>query len=244
MTTQPSESARGLMAFWANIAVEHQPAYQRWHNAEHIPERVSIPGFVRGLRYRSVQDETRFLMYYETEGPEVLTSEAYLSALNRPTERTRAALKWFRNPMRNVYALSATWGHRPRSAAPIVAAARFAERTVWTDRVEPSVPLEIPLALHGCGTRRFRVYRLDPAGSGMRTSEASLHGARSGLSGGLLLLESDDLQLLDSSTAWASLDAAVRNWAEEEGLAGVEALEVSSLEFALESDRYQKDATE
>ena len=100
------------MAFWANIAAEHQPAYQRWHNAEHIPERLSITGFVRGFRYRSVQDDTRFLMYYETEGPEVLTSEAYLGALNRPTERTRAALKWFRSPMRNVYTLSATWGHR------------------------------------------------------------------------------------------------------------------------------------
>lgn len=231
------------MAFWANVAAEHQPAYQRWHNAEHIPERLGIAGFVRGFRYRSVQDDTRFLMYYETEGPEVLTSEAYLSALNRPTGRTRAALKWFRSPMRNVYALSATWGHRPRSAAPIVVAARFAQRIAWSDRVEPSVALEIPQALYGCGARRFREYRLDPAGSAMRTSEASLHGARSGLTGGLLLLENDYLQLLDSPTAWASVDAAMRNWAKEAGLSGVEEVEVSSLEFVLESEQNQNDAT-
>jgi hypothetical protein len=233
------------MAFWANVAAEHQPAYQRWHNAEHVTERLRIQGFVRGHRYRSVKDETRFLMYYETDGPEVLTSEAYLAALNRPTERTRAALTWFRNPMRNVYALYATWGHRPRTPAPIVVTARFVDCTAWNDYVRPSVSLGIPPALCGYGVRRLREYRLDPAGSAMRTSEASLHGARSGLTGGLLLLESDDLQLLDSSMAWASLDAAMRNWAEKEGLAGVEEVEVSSLEFALESERHQKkDTTE
>lgn len=244
MTTHASDSTRGLMAFWANVAAEHQPAYQRWHNAEHIPERVGIPGFVRGLRYRSVRDDTRFLMYYETEGPEVLTSEPYLSALNRPTERTRAALQWFRNSMRNAYVLRATWGHRPRSAAPIVVAARFAKGPAGTERPEPSVLPGIPPALGGCGARRLREYGLDPAGSGVRTSEASLHGARSGSAGGLILLESDDLQLLDSPTAWASLDAAMRNWAEVKGLVGVEEVEVSSLEFALEREREPRDADE
>lgn len=237
MNADESDSARGLMAFWANVAAEHQPAYQRWHNAEHVAERLRIQGFVRGHRYRSVKDETRFLMYYETDGPEVLTSEAYLAALNMPTERTRTALTWFRNPVRNVYALYATWGHGPRTPASIVVTARFVDRTAWNGYVRPSVSLGIPPALFGYGVRRLREYRLDPDGSAMRTSEASLHGARSGLTGGLLLLESDDLQLLDSSMAWASLDAAMRNWAEKEGLAGAEEIEVNSLEFALESER-------
>ena len=73
----------------------------------------------------------------------------------------------------------------------------------------------------------------------MRTSEASLHGARSGLTGGLFLLETMTYSSLTLPRRGHRLGAAMRNWAREAGLSGVEAIEVSSLEFVLESERHQ-----
>ena len=44
--------ATGLMAFWSDIDDDYVLRYQEWHNCEHVPERVAIPGFLRGRRYR------------------------------------------------------------------------------------------------------------------------------------------------------------------------------------------------
>ncbi len=213
--------ARSLMAFWANIAIPNQPGYLRWHNAEHIPERLSVPGFLHARRYRSVRDPSRFLMYYETAGPEVLTSEAYLAALNRPTDRTRQALPWFEQPLRNAYDLAADWGARPARVAPIVVACLIPPGSALPAATGADAPAAaVPAPLTGFGIQRARLYRLEPAGSGVRTREASIHGAASGDSGGLLLAESDDLRLLDDPEAWAGLERTLSAWLNEIGIAG------------------------
>ena len=38
-------SARGLLAIWANVDPDYQLEFVRWHNCEHVPERVAIPGY-------------------------------------------------------------------------------------------------------------------------------------------------------------------------------------------------------
>ena len=126
MTTADLSQAKGLMVFLANFEPQHQQAYRQWHNAEHIPERVGIPGFLLGRRYLQVDDATRFLMCYDTLGEQVLVSDAYLHALNHPTPWTRQALTWFRNPDRNVYTLRASRAAAaPSAAAPVMIWRRF-----------------------------------------------------------------------------------------------------------------------
>ncbi len=44
--------SKGLMGFWADIDEDYVLRFQEWHNYEHIPERVGIPGFNAGRRYR------------------------------------------------------------------------------------------------------------------------------------------------------------------------------------------------
>ena len=47
-------SSLKLMAFWTDIEVGYIPYFQEWHYCEHIPERISIPGFNVGRRYRGM----------------------------------------------------------------------------------------------------------------------------------------------------------------------------------------------
>lgn len=100
----------GFMGFWSNIDPTYQLTYQKWHNCEHMPERVSIPGFIEGRRYRSSDDTSEFFMCYVTQAPEVLRSESYLAALNRPTPWTQEALTRFLNPRRTLFRCVATAG--------------------------------------------------------------------------------------------------------------------------------------
>ncbi|MBT5264418.1 MAG: hypothetical protein HOL85_06290 [Rhodospirillaceae bacterium] len=80
---------KGVAAIWHNVAPEFQADYNHWHCHEHVPERVGIPGFLRGRRYVAIEGEPEFFHFYETDGLDTLTSTAYLERLNNPTEWTR-----------------------------------------------------------------------------------------------------------------------------------------------------------
>jgi hypothetical protein len=41
-------NSQGLLAFWADIDSDYVLRFQQWHNCEHMPERLSIPGFLGG----------------------------------------------------------------------------------------------------------------------------------------------------------------------------------------------------
>jgi len=46
-----SLAGQGVVAIWNGIAPEGRAEFFEWHNREHMPERVGIPGFRRGRRY-------------------------------------------------------------------------------------------------------------------------------------------------------------------------------------------------
>ena len=50
----------GVAAIWHDIAPEGEDDYHHWHCHEHVPERVSIPGFLRGRRYAGVSGTPRY----------------------------------------------------------------------------------------------------------------------------------------------------------------------------------------
>lgn len=229
----PGGSTEGLMAFWSDIALARQPAYQRWHNNEHIPERLSIPGFVRGRRYRSVMNELRFLMYYDTTSLRVLTSTAYLDRLNAPTPRTRDALRWFERPTRTAYTLLAAHGPVERRAPPVIAVASFAPPAAGAGATRAAALERLAAAT---AAERVLEYRLDDAGSTISTGEAAVHGAAPSAMGGLLVLHSRNLALLDDAAAWSALHDAIGQWAAQSAIQAAPTPEVYSLEFALQHD--------
>ena len=91
---------RAVLAFWHDIAAGGDGDFNHWHTEEHIPERVGIPGFLRGRRYEAVAEGPRYFNLYETDSLDVLGSPAYVERLQHPTPWTQRALPLFRNSKR------------------------------------------------------------------------------------------------------------------------------------------------
>ncbi|HEY7141057.1 MAG TPA: hypothetical protein VIE44_13210 [Methylomirabilota bacterium] len=101
---------QGVLAIWHTITPEGEAEYWRWHDREHIPERVGVPGFLRGRRYRSLERSLDYLDLYEVENPETLRSAPYLARLNDPTPWTRKMVPHFLNTLRVGYRVAASAG--------------------------------------------------------------------------------------------------------------------------------------
>lgn len=188
----------GLMAFWADIDAEYMARFREWHNCEHMPERVSVPGFVAGRRYVAVGDSVGVLMMYETEDAAVLGSDAYLARLNDPTPWTRQSLPHFHNPSRNIYSLVEDAGATDFVAAPYMITVRC-NGAVGADDVRQIKGI--------AGVGRVRLYAIDEATTGIETAERQIYAA-SGMPAvreRLLLIEAAMAELpavAQAATAW------------------------------------------
>ena len=85
-------AAAMLLSF--DIAPEAIDEHDHWHTHEHLPERLAIPGFLRGTRWVALRGQPRYLVLYEVAQLATLTSDAYLARLNSP--RSRAWRRWRR----------------------------------------------------------------------------------------------------------------------------------------------------
>ena len=99
----------GAMVFWHDVA-EGEDDYKDWHSNEHMTERVGIPGFLRGRRACSVHGAPAYLILYEVDSVEVLTSTAYLERLNHPSPWTQRVLARYRNSNRTLCRTEGSWG--------------------------------------------------------------------------------------------------------------------------------------
>ena len=97
-----SLAGRGIVAIWHDILPEGRQEFYEWHNREHMPERMGIPGFRRGRRYIAVRGTPQFFCFYEGENLDVVAGPDYLQRLNNPSEWTRRMMPYFRNMSRSV----------------------------------------------------------------------------------------------------------------------------------------------
>jgi len=97
-----SLSGLGVVAIWHDITEEGRANFYEWHDREHIPERVGIPGFLRGRRYIAVSGTPQYFNLYEVRDRAVLTGSDYLTRLNNPTDWTSRSTKDFRNTSRSL----------------------------------------------------------------------------------------------------------------------------------------------
>lgn len=97
-------AGEGAVAIWNDIEEAGREEFYAWHLHEHIPERVGIPGFLRGRRYRGADKATQpeFFTLYETLTFQVIQGTDYLARLNEPTNWTRAATSHFRATTRSL----------------------------------------------------------------------------------------------------------------------------------------------
>ena len=83
-----SPRAQGALLLLFDVADDAIAEHDDWHTHEHMPERLAIPGFLRGTRWTRTTPGPRYCVIYEVESPAVLGSPAYRARLDAPTPWT------------------------------------------------------------------------------------------------------------------------------------------------------------
>jgi hypothetical protein len=97
-----------LLSF--DVATEAIVEHDAWHTHEHLPERLSIPGFLRGTRWASARARPRYFVLYEVEHLAVLTSQSYMDRLNNPSPWTTRIMPHYRGMTRGFCSVSGSFG--------------------------------------------------------------------------------------------------------------------------------------
>ncbi len=103
----------GTAAMLLVFDIEHDAVaeHDRWHTQEHLTERLSIPGFLRGTRWFSDEGSVRhYMVLYEVANIGVLTSRAYLARLNDPTPWTQEIMPHYRGMRRGLCEVLGSFG--------------------------------------------------------------------------------------------------------------------------------------
>ena len=153
-----------------------------WHTHEHLPERLAIPGFLRGTRWIAAGGGPRYLVVYEVADLATLTSEAYLARLDAPSAWTTRVMPHYRGMRRGFCTVAASAGFGAGHAARLWrfatdAPGQAAWRRRWVDEVLPAW-----VATPGIGGAHL----LEGADTPRMTREQSLRGADAGVDGLLL----------------------------------------------------------
>lgn len=150
----------GFMIMWHDIAAEAEGDYHRWHTREHMPERLSLPGFLRGRRGVDWELEyQRYVTLYEAETLEAFISPEYLRSLNEPTPWTSRMAPHFRSFLRVACATLSSVGAGVGGAiatfrAKLPRSMTEADFTSAIDRLNPSImDLAAVTAVHCAGAR-------------------------------------------------------------------------------------------
>ena len=67
------------VTMWWDIPADVRAGWEEWHTVEHMPERVGIPGFLRGTRWVGVRDEGTYFVLYETAEAEGIKATVEVS---------------------------------------------------------------------------------------------------------------------------------------------------------------------
>lgn len=219
-----------VLAVWNNVDPDSEAEFNAWYIRDHLPDRVSLPGFRRGRRWLSVDGGPRYFTFYEIEDVAVMHSPAYTDSHENPTDWTRRIMPAFRDMNRSICRVTAKRHRGDGGVAGVVrltpADGGAAGLRRWiAETVLPAV-MEAPDMLSAC------LWELDAEASRMPdTAETRLRKGRDAVVDWVFLAEACRLEALEAvSTA---VDAAAAGAA---GAARVGALEPYRLLCGLDYD--------
>lgn len=187
---------RGAAAIWHNVRPEIEDDYNHWHCHEHVLERVSIPGFLRGRRYLAIDGEPRFFHFYETESLATLTSKPYLDRLDNPTPWTRRIGPEIRDNNRTLSEVVASFGHGLGAA---ILTARLSTGEGQGGRLEGwLVDAVLPGLVTRPGVVGAHLLRGDRAASETGTEEKALRETADEIADRVLLVEAIEPRFLEA----------------------------------------------
>ena len=109
---------KGFLLVTMQVPPAFEEEFNAWYDTEHLPERLSVPGFETALRFVCLSGYPRYLAMYDLTSPEVLDSSAYLKiafANSSPwTRRVLQRVRVYRAAGRQIYPGTAVTGTSPR----------------------------------------------------------------------------------------------------------------------------------
>jgi hypothetical protein len=95
----------GLLMVFADVDVEYDADYNAWYREEHLPERLSAPGFLDAALYQAVKGGPRYLAVYELESAAAMQTPEYQHMSQNPTDWTKHISPTVigRGTVRNIY---------------------------------------------------------------------------------------------------------------------------------------------
>ena len=133
------------IAMWWEMEPSMRREFEHWHSHEHFPERLSIPGFLRGSRWAQTDGGNGFFIMYELDRYATLSSPHYLERLNKPTPWSTKLMPYHANMVRSQcrvlesrggatarYALTLRLSPSPEKESDLRAYLKnFFDKTVW-----------------------------------------------------------------------------------------------------------------
>ena len=105
-----SGGGKAVLTIWVDIDPADDALFEHWHSREHVQERVSCPGWLRGSRFKGIERPGRYLLLYDAETTRAFESDVYYACLRNPSEMSRAVFPKFRNTWRTVCTVEQRWG--------------------------------------------------------------------------------------------------------------------------------------
>lgn len=219
-------SGTGCFVAWYDLKPGQEAEHDHWHTHEHMIERVAIPGFRRGFRYRSVAGSPRVCGLYHVDSIETLTSPAYLERLNNPTPWSSRSLPLFVGMNRTLCAVASSHGH---GIGGFLLSIQLAPRAGCADGLRGWIAGQ---ALPDCAARAglcgAHLLVADRTASQLGTKEKQLRGEPDRVADWVVLIEGYDLEAVEQ----AQIE-----------MVGSDGLTAHGAEQAMESGLYRLDFT-
>ncbi len=175
-----------------------------------MPERVGIPGFLRGRRYAAIEADLEFFNLYEALSVETLKSQDYTTRVNAPTPWTLSAVRHFRSVARSICRVAHSAGP---AQGGLMATLRYdVPQGGETVHREALLRRFIPDLLDKPGVAGVHWLVADDEASGVATAEQKARGVANAVPRRVLLLEgwgdeADCVALAKQALSSAVLDA-------------------------------------
>ena len=160
---------RAAVAMWWDIPPSMQAEFEDWHSHEHMPERLGIPGFLRGTRWIGLSGDPCYFVLYEAADIDTLTGGAYLERLNKPTPWSRKMMPYHQNMVRSLCRVRASFG---RGTAHALATIRFSPSPGGADALAART---LPALPQRRGLTEVHLLESQPMGM-VRTTEQKIRG--------------------------------------------------------------------
>ena len=180
---------RGALLNWIDVAHADRRQFLEWYQDEHLAERTSTPGFVRGRRFQAEREHApgEFLTVYDTVDVAVLSSRAYLDRLDSPTELTKRTVPTLRDFRRAAATVTARAGV---GTSGVIATFELEAASAAESDVAAWLQSEgIPSAVAGRDILSATLYEPDAAATTAKATTAEGRGGTEALGPAVLVAE-------------------------------------------------------